>query len=118
MQISSQNLSKVETAKIQSQFVQLLADLGHSDATTFFEDFFSETEKVVLAKRLAIAILLHKGKPYGEIAKSLNVSSATISAVAEMLIKPGIVTALQKIQEDEWAEKWASKVSRMFGARV
>lgn len=71
---------------------------------TFLQDFLSETEQQVLAKRLAILHQLHQGKSYEKIKKALQVSSATISSVAEMKGKPGFKLALEKIKLDQWAE--------------
>lgn len=47
----------------------------------FFNDFLSPTERIVLAKRLAIAVMLAKGHDYSTIRKTLKVSPPTIAAV-------------------------------------
>lgn len=47
----------------------------------FFDSFFSPTEKIMLAKRLAIAVLLAKGNDYQTIRNTLRVTSGTISKV-------------------------------------
>ena len=47
----------------------------------FFDSFFSPTEKIMLAKRLAIAVLLAKGNDYHTIKTTLRVTSGTVSKV-------------------------------------
>ena len=44
----------------------------------FLEDFFSPTERTVMAKRLAIAVLIAKGNDYRTIAQILKVTPITI----------------------------------------
>lgn len=46
---------------------------------TFLNDFLSPTEKIMLAKRFAMAVLLTKGNNYEEIKRILHVTSATIA---------------------------------------
>jgi uncharacterized protein YerC len=48
----------------------------------FFNDLLTPTERIVLAKRLAIAILLAKGYGYAAIRKTLHVSPPTIATVS------------------------------------
>jgi uncharacterized protein YerC len=45
----------------------------------FLNDFLSPTEKIMLAKRFAMAVLLAKGNNYEEIKRILHVASATIA---------------------------------------
>ena len=68
-------------------------------------DFLTETEHVVFAKRVSILWELQQGKSYEAIKKDLQVSSATISSVAEHKDRPGWKLAWEKIREDEWATK-------------
>ncbi|MFH0863821.1 MAG: Trp family transcriptional regulator [Candidatus Gottesmanbacteria bacterium] len=51
------------------------------DASNLLEDLLTPTERIVLAKRLAIALLLSKGYSYSNIGKILRVSKPTIAAV-------------------------------------
>lgn len=49
---------------------------------SFLSDFLSPTEKIMLAKRFAVAVLLAKGNSYDEIKRILRVTSATISKMS------------------------------------
>jgi TrpR-related protein YerC/YecD len=115
MQVSPKNLDFKVSRTIKNQLLTVLCDLrNHNDLASFFEDFFTPTEQVVLMKRLAIATMLKDGRSYEEIKKILNVSSATISFVAEHLQNKGIQIALSKIDDDEWAEKFISQLPKFF----
>lgn len=115
MQLSAKLLTKQQLATVSQQFHNLLADLRNpQDVETFLKDFLSETEYLVMVKRLAIAQDLITGKSYEEIKKDLKVSSATISGVSEILTKKGMKLALQKIKVDEWATKTALKIQTWF----
>ncbi len=51
----------------------------------FFRDLLSETEAVMLSRRLKIAKLIVKGLSYDDIAKIMHASSATIASVHSWL---------------------------------
>ncbi len=53
-----------------------------NDFSGFLDEFLSPIEKTVLAKRLAIAVLLAKGNEYSEIRQILRVTPITISKVS------------------------------------
>ena len=66
---------------------------------SFFDNFFSPTEKIMLAKRLAIAVLLAKGNDYRSIRNTIRVTSGTISKVNLLMKgnKNGLNIAVQEI---------------------
>jgi len=64
----------------------------------------SPTERIVFAKRLQIAWLLHQGKSYDVIAKQLNVSSATISSVGANKDAEGMLQAFKALELDRKVE--------------
>lgn len=97
-------------------FFQLLSDISTvSEAKLFVEDFFTESEKQMFAKRLAILLALKEGNSYEEIRKKYGVSSATISSVAETMSSKGLQLVLQKIETEQWADAWAEKIIKMLG---
>jgi len=103
MQTSAKNLSPTIEADILNQFDRLLADLSHpAEVKTFLSSFMTHTERLVFAKRLAIAWQLEQGKSYEEIGKALNVSSATISSAAEIRQKPEMKIAYEKLFLASW----------------
>jgi len=65
----------------------------------FVDNFFSPTERIMLAKRLAIAVLLAKGNDYATIKRTLRVTAGTISKVGLLLRtnKSGLRFAVEEI---------------------
>ncbi|MBI3305262.1 hypothetical protein HYZ80_03005 [Candidatus Parcubacteria bacterium] len=52
-------------------------------------DLFTPTEKIMLAKRLLIAVLLEEGYDYRAIEKSLKVTPTTINSIRAILVRSG-----------------------------
>lgn len=69
--------------RIFKLFVETLADLkDHKKLANFIDDFFSPTEKIMFAKRLALAVLVAKGHNYTSIRKILKISPPTIAKIS------------------------------------
>ena len=114
MQISKKGIPLKTEVKIFPSLYQVLADLKKpEDVASFLEEVLSETERTVLAKRLAIAYWLNKNKSYDKIRQELKVSSATVANVQKWLEKSGegLKLALKTIDADEWAGEMAGKFS-------
>jgi len=76
----------------------------------FLSDFLSPSEKIMLAKRLSIAVLLHKG--YGSIMEVLRVTPPTIANVS-LLLKysgKGYKRAVEKIAAEEKMNAFFEKI--------
>jgi uncharacterized protein YerC len=113
VQISSQKLDKKTLQQLFHHLQCVLVNLKSTDqADQFITSFFTETEQVVLAKRLAIALLLKQGVPYESIKHQLKVSSATISSVMVMAKKEGFQLALTILEEDKWADEVIHKIQQ------
>lgn len=81
-QVSSRQLSEKVHSEITSIFLEVLSSLKTSEDTAIFlKDFLTPTEKIVLAKRLAIAFMLKKKYSYESIRSILKVSAPTIASV-------------------------------------
>lgn len=113
MQVSKDKLNQRIKAQIFDILGQTIADLKTKEsAKIFLRDFFTETEQTVIAKRLAVAMFLEKGRSYDQIKNTLKVSSATIASVDKMMSRQseGFVLALRRIEAEEWATKIANKI--------
>lgn len=78
----------------------------------FLTDFLSPVEKIMLAKRLSIAVLLHKGYRYETIAGILRVTPPTIATVS-ILLKysgKGYKRAVEKIALSEKMNAFWEKI--------
>ena len=76
-------------------------------AASFFADFLTDSETIMLSKRLAIAILLMRGHSQTLITKMLSVSYSATGAVASWLknADPATSVILNTIsQDDDWKE--------------
>ena len=90
-------------------FYQTIADLKTPiGVKSFFQELLTPTEQIMLAKRLAISILLYKKYSYKEIVDVLKVSPVTIGIIARWLKKEGkafqksIANILHKEKQEEF----------------
>jgi uncharacterized protein YerC len=85
---------------------------SNEDIEDFLEDFLSPVEKIMLSKRLAIAVLLAKGHSYPVIAEILRVTPSTIASVSLRLkySGKGYKNAVEKILSDEKANRFWQKI--------
>ncbi|NMB56751.1 hypothetical protein GYA19_02320 [Candidatus Beckwithbacteria bacterium] len=120
MQISKKEINQNLESKIKNIFAQLIADINTKEqAQDFLQDFLTETEYVALVKRMGLIFYLSDGKSYKTIKDDLKVSSATIATVQSGLEKQkkGLILALKLIKAEEWASKWAGKITGIFGKK-
>lgn len=82
-QVSKYPLSQSVYGRIfEILFESVLKIKDKKEAEDFFIDFLTPTEKIVLAKRLSVAVLLAKNYDYRAIRKILHVSPPTIASVS------------------------------------
>src|SRR3989304_2483275 len=86
------------------------------ESEEFFTDLLSYTEKVVLAKRLAIAVLLMKDFNYDSIKELLKVSGTTISRVQEYLRSEpaGFKRLAEKLAKEDFWREFADTLNQVF----
>ncbi len=115
MQSSSKKLNKTIEKQIFKMLNQVLADARKDDEVkVLLQDLLTDSERLAMSKRLAIALYLDKGRSYENIKKNLRVSSATIAGVAEQMGNPGMQMAINKIKAEQWAEEWSKKLVKML----
>ena len=111
MRKSEQDINPSLKKQIIATLAQVISDLkDREDTLSFFKDFFSEAELETLAKRIAVAYWLKKGRSYANIRDNLKVSSATIADVSSHLNGKGFGGALKRLEAEEWANQWAQKI--------
>lgn len=120
-QVSRQPIHKEVFFEIRDDFVWTIGAL-HSQKETkaFFYDFFTKTERIVLAKRLAIALLIRKEYDWRDIQYLLHVSTSTISRVANWLDREGsgVKPILDKLILEERIAKFLKKVDRFIEVHI
>ncbi len=107
-QVSKYKLSDKVYNKIFSLFPQFLyrmINIGKQESLV--NTFFTNTEKIVIAKRVAIAFMLVKGYTYDFIVDKLKVSHGTVARIANEIkaSDPIVPKELEKIaKEDKFVE--------------
>lgn len=79
------------------------------EMTVFLEDFLTPTEKIMLAKRLAMALLLSRGWDHQAICQYLKVSTSTVTTIKNKLKSEtsGYHRVINQIESDkEWEQMW------------
>lgn len=112
-QVSRRSLSKDVEKKMYSMFFTTLAKLSKpSEIQDLILDLLGPVEQTMLAKRLAIAVLLVKGYQYETIKDILKVSQETIARVNMMLNfrGKGYNAAVKRILRDENIENFLKKI--------
>lgn len=86
--ISKNKLDKSAYDFLSNNLIGALADLNErKDVASLIDSLFTQTERLMLAKRLAIAVLLEKEFSYKKISGLLKVSSVTIGFVRNSIMK-------------------------------
>jgi uncharacterized protein YerC len=116
MQVSKQPLSAKYSRELYRALCQLLADVtSPEEAEVLLNELLSETERVAVMKRLAIASMLSEHVSYDTIKKTVKVSSATIASVQERMGKKGWVMILEKLAIHKTAVKQADTILNILG---
>ena len=100
---------------MEKTFAQVLAEIKSPDEMhKFLTSYLTDSEYEILAKRLAVAYWLKKGRSYENIKKNLKVSSATVAAIQAEIQKPSLQKGLKIIEAEEWATQWAEKIKKFI----
>ena len=79
-QLSKRKLDKETEMEIMSSLELILAKLSQKEEMrAFLLSILTATERLMLAKRLAVTFLLREGVPQDRIAEGLKVTQATVS---------------------------------------
>lgn len=116
--VSKYPLNKDIEARVYELFFNTLADLRTAgDISGFLEEFLTPTEKVMLAKRLSIAVLLAKEYDFRSVCKILKVGFNTVSNVnLWMKHHKGVLNkVIVKILNDEKNQEFWDKVEYFLG---
>lgn len=99
-QVSKINLEGIIQKELYDEFSWIVSELKNTqEVENFFSELLTKTEKIMLTKRLAIAVLLVKGYTYRDIRQVLRVSFPTIRSVQFWLDhgRGGYKNAVEKI---------------------
>lgn len=114
-QVSKRILPKNIQERLFQNFWEIFAQIKKpKDVALFLEDFLSPTEKIMLAKRLTIAILFSKGFDHRSISSLLKVSTSTVNNIS-MFLKtnsPGYKLLIRKYTQKEIFKEFIKDLER------
>lgn len=101
--VSKKKLSKKHEDMLYAKLVEVFG--SGKDTETLFDEFFTETEKTMYAKRLAVIYLLYKQVPTSYIYETLGMSPATVARMS-VQFETGkfkhVVSKFKKIDASFW----------------
>ena len=104
--ISSKKLKKENLQKLYDEFNGALEKSAKKSWIKFFlNDFLTQTEKIMLAKRFAVIYLLSKEIPISYIAESLGMSYTTIFRMSlkyDIGKYSSLLSAIEQEKTDIW----------------
>jgi len=115
--VSRHPLAKDVYFEILDELFWLLTEIKNKEEMkTFLYDFFTKTERLMLAKRLAVALMLTQGYSYSTIRDLLKVSTATINRTSVWLEKggEGLKKGLTKLARKEKMEKFWRNLNKFL----
>lgn len=115
-QVSRNPLGKETNQEIQATLWWLLARLNNDfDIKNFLNGLLTKTEKIMLAKRLAIAFLLNRGYNYRDIGDALKVSTSTVVRINEAIDRTdNYKIFITKLEKREELKKFAERFDRFI----
>ena len=116
-QVSKRVLTSDIAERLFQNFWEMFANIKQAhQIQIFLEDFLSPTEKIMLAKRMAIAILFSKGYDHRTISSMLKVSTTTVNNIARFLNAktPGYQLLIKKYSQKQSTKEFIQELERYF----
>lgn len=107
--VSKKELDQKTAEKIRVHFLNTVVKLNGTKGAHLLEEFFTPTEQIMLAKRLAALFLLAENIPPYRVSRLLKLSSSTTARFAEEIEQgkhKSIARSVKKKQnrDEFWAE--------------
>ena len=120
--VSKIKLTKIEEEKLIQSFSLVMAKISIvSEMESFLGSILTKTERVMLAKRLAIVILLKEGISQTSICNTLNVTQATVSRMQLFLEArgdEGYGVALKKLENEKVLKEFKVLLVKIAGYSI
>lgn len=106
--VSKRRLDKKTEDKLLDSLQTVLGNLSKEDGKEFMFSLLSETERLMLAKRLGIIVLLKEKVPESQIAIALHVTRETVARMHNYLAlkEKGYNIALKKLAREKASEEF------------
>lgn len=108
-QVSKRPINPELEKRLQEILWKSLVKFNKDTSSGFIETVLTPTEKTMIAKRLAMALLLSRGWDHDAVSKYLKVSTSTITTIKNKLTtaKNGYHQIIAQIENDEaWEQIW------------
>ena len=120
--VSKRKLNKIDEKELIQSLNLVMAKIsGSSEMETFLGSLLTKTEQIMLAKRLAIVILLKEEIPQANIANALKVTQATVSRMQLFLEARGNVgydIALGKLENEKILKDFKTLLVKIAGYSI
>lgn len=115
-QVSRRKVPKEIENKIFDTLLEAISTVKSArEVSSFLSDLLSPVEKIMIAKRLAIAALLSKGYNYETIKDLIKVSQTTIAKVSiTMSLNNGYRNVIDKISKSEKSREFWQDIERLL----
>lgn len=98
--VSKNPVKKIVQNKIEDQFTSIIVNLKNKkQANLFLNELLTESESVMLFKRLAIIFMLSEDFPPSVISRTLKVSRDTVLRIYKVFARNGYVDILKEIKK-------------------
>jgi len=110
-------LDKEKLKEIREHFFYLISNLNDSsEIENFFDSFLSEEEKIMLAKRLVLIMMIKRGYPPHLIQSTLNISYETTRLHSEKLAlkNENFHTTIERLIKREKTKEFWEKIDQLL----
>lgn len=116
-QVSRYRLDQSIQEEMFRRFWSSIANLKNPTAVSeFFSDLLTDTEEIMLAKRLTVAVLLLRGKRPIDIAQTLHVSFSMVGRVSTWVDRanPSTRRELERISREASWQKFIDTIEKLM----
>ena len=112
--LSSKRVKKDIFKRMTNEFINAVAELKTKEEIKgFLRELLTPTERVMLAKRLAIILMLKKGYSFKAVEKTLKISSSTSLRFWRSLKTKPFVFLLKDMKKREARKKFWEELERL-----
>ena len=113
--VSKKPIKKEILQKTSNRLNEIFSKLGNNTNTKLFlEDFLTNSERIMLSKRLTLIFMLSENVPFSVITRTLNVSPATVGKTARILDRGGYKNALAIFKKTKSSKLFWKQIETLF----
>lgn len=105
--ISSKQINDDDFKKIYSEFISIFEYAGRKECIhPLFDEFLTDTEKIMFSKRLAVICMIYEEMPISYIWESLSMSPSTVSRISlsyEQNAYSSVIELINKNRQTVWS---------------